>query len=107
MAFVGLGGTGALRPTYFELLAADQLTPALKAAAIYSLSVSCDLSYHIRCPLHADLCLANKQRKPSVHLPQPHLNCKLPHSRSSHSATPGFTACWTTRMRCSLGRFFC
>jgi hypothetical protein len=40
MAFVGLGGVaGSLQPTYFELLAADRLTPGLKGALVYSLSV--------------------------------------------------------------------
>ncbi len=39
MSFVHLGGEGGLRPTYFEVYAADKLPPSLKAAIIYSLSV--------------------------------------------------------------------
>lgn len=39
MSFVALGGDG-LRPTFFELLAAERLMPSLKAAVIYSLAVS-------------------------------------------------------------------
>lgn len=39
MAFVTLGGDASTRPTYFEVFAADRLTPSLKAALIYSLSV--------------------------------------------------------------------
>lgn len=38
MSFVSLGGDG-LRPTFFELVAADRLMPSLKAAVVYSLSV--------------------------------------------------------------------
>lgn len=40
MSFVSLGGTEAARPTFFELVAAERLMPSLKAAAVYSLSVS-------------------------------------------------------------------
>ena len=29
-----------MRPTFFELIAADRIIPSVKAAAIYSLSVS-------------------------------------------------------------------
>jgi hypothetical protein len=39
MSFVALGGDG-LRPTFFELLAAERLMSSLKAAVIYSLAVS-------------------------------------------------------------------
>lgn len=38
MSFVALGGEG-IRPTFFELIAADRLMPSLKAAITYSLSV--------------------------------------------------------------------
>ncbi|GAB4816887.1 hypothetical protein N2152v2_003933 [Parachlorella kessleri] len=38
MSFVSLGGDG-LRPTFFELVAAERLMPSLKAAITYSLSV--------------------------------------------------------------------
>lgn len=38
MSFVSLGGDG-LRPTFFELVAADRLMASLKAAVVYSLSV--------------------------------------------------------------------
>ena len=40
MSFVSLGGDGTTRPTFFELVAAERLMPSLKAATIYSLSVS-------------------------------------------------------------------
>lgn len=40
MSFVSLGGGQGVRPTFFELIAADRLMPSLKSAAIYSLSVS-------------------------------------------------------------------
>ncbi len=40
MSFVALGGDGATRPTFFELVAAERLMPSLKAATVYSLSVS-------------------------------------------------------------------
>ncbi len=40
MSFVALGGDGSTRPTFFELVAAERLMPSLKAATIYSLSVS-------------------------------------------------------------------
>jgi len=39
MAFVGLGGDAASRPTFFELVAADRLMPTLKAATSYTLAV--------------------------------------------------------------------
>ena len=39
MSFVGLGGDG-LRPTFFELVAAERLMPSLRAALLYSLSVA-------------------------------------------------------------------
>lgn len=39
MSFVSLGGDG-LRPTFFELIAADRLMPSLKAAVVYGLSVA-------------------------------------------------------------------
>ncbi|KAL0056265.1 hypothetical protein WJX82_009363 [Trebouxia sp. C0006] len=39
MSFVALGGDGATRPTFFELVAAERLMPSLKAATVYSLSV--------------------------------------------------------------------
>jgi len=39
MAFMQLGGAEG-RPTYFEVYATDKLVPTLKAAVIYSLSVS-------------------------------------------------------------------
>jgi hypothetical protein len=39
MSFVQVGGDSASRPTYFELIAADQLVPSLKSAALYTLSV--------------------------------------------------------------------
>lgn len=39
MAFVGLGGDAASQPTFFELVAADRLMPALKAATSYTLAV--------------------------------------------------------------------
>lgn len=38
MSFVSLGGDG-LRPTFFELVAADRLMPSLRAAVAYSLAV--------------------------------------------------------------------
>jgi peroxin-12 len=38
MSFVSLGGNG-LRPTFFEMVAAERLMPSLKSAVIYSLSV--------------------------------------------------------------------
>jgi peroxin-12 len=38
MSFVSLGGDG-LRPTFFEMVAAERLMPSLKSAVIYSLSV--------------------------------------------------------------------
>ena len=37
---MALGGDGSTRPTFFELVAAERLMPSLKAATIYSLSVS-------------------------------------------------------------------
>ncbi len=40
MAFVALGGDDATRPTFFETLAAGQLVPSLRAAIVYTLSVS-------------------------------------------------------------------
>lgn len=40
MAFMHLGGDAGAKPTYFEVYAADKLVPTLKAAVIYSLSVS-------------------------------------------------------------------
>ena len=40
MSFLTLGGDGALRPTYFELVAADRLLGGLKSAISYSLGVS-------------------------------------------------------------------
>jgi peroxin-12 len=40
MAFLALGGEAGARPTFFEVYAADKLVPTLKAAIIYSLSVS-------------------------------------------------------------------
>lgn len=40
MAFLQLGGEGGGKPTFFEVYAADKLVPSLKAALIYSLSVS-------------------------------------------------------------------
>lgn len=43
MAFMHLGGDAGAKPTYFELYAADKLVPTLKAAVIYSLSVSGEL----------------------------------------------------------------
>lgn len=39
MSFVALGGEG-LRPTFFELVAAERLMPSLKSALVYSLSVA-------------------------------------------------------------------
>jgi hypothetical protein len=39
MSFVQVGGDSASRPTYFELIAADQLVPSLKSAIVYTLSV--------------------------------------------------------------------
>lgn len=39
MSFVSLGGDAGLRPTFFELVAAEKLMPSLKAAVLYSLSV--------------------------------------------------------------------
>mmetsp|Transcript_17245 Transcript_17245/g.44239 ORF Transcript_17245/g.44239 Transcript_17245/m.44239 type:complete len:379 (+) Transcript_17245:100-1236(+) len=39
MSFLGMGGAASLQPTYFELLAAERLTPSLKAAVVYTLSV--------------------------------------------------------------------
>jgi peroxin-12 len=39
MSFVYLGGEGGVKPTYFEVYAADKLGPSLRAAVIYSLSV--------------------------------------------------------------------
>ena len=39
MSFVQVGGDSASRPTYFELIAADQLVPSLKSAVVYTLSV--------------------------------------------------------------------
>ena len=39
MSFVSLGGDGALRPTFFELVAADRLLAGLKSAISYSLGV--------------------------------------------------------------------
>lgn len=39
MSFVTLGGDGATRPTFFELVAAERLMPSLKAAISYSISV--------------------------------------------------------------------
>jgi peroxin-12 len=39
MAFVGLGGDAASRPTFFELVAADRLMPALRSATSYTLAV--------------------------------------------------------------------
>ena len=39
MSFVQVGGDSASRPTYFELIAADQLVPSLKSALVYTLSV--------------------------------------------------------------------
>ncbi len=41
MSFVSLGDNASTRPTFFEISAADSLMPSLKAATIYSLSVSC------------------------------------------------------------------
>lgn len=38
-SFVTLGGDGATRPTFFELVAAERLMPSLKAAITYSISV--------------------------------------------------------------------
>ena len=40
MAFVSLGGDGSTRPTFFEMVAAEQLIPSLKSATIYTLSVN-------------------------------------------------------------------
>lgn len=40
MAFMHLGGDAGAKPTYFEVYAAEKLVPTLKAAVIYSLSVS-------------------------------------------------------------------
>lgn len=40
MSFVSLGGDGSTKPTFFELIAAEKLMPSLKAATVYSLSVS-------------------------------------------------------------------
>ena len=39
MSFVALGGDAGVRPTFFELVAAEKLMPSLKAAVLYSLSV--------------------------------------------------------------------
>jgi peroxin-12 len=39
MSFVALGGDAGVRPTFFELVAAEKLMPSLKAAVVYSLSV--------------------------------------------------------------------
>lgn len=39
MSFVQVGGDSQSKPTYFEVLAADNLVPSLKAAVIYALSV--------------------------------------------------------------------
>ncbi|KAK9801364.1 hypothetical protein WJX73_000250 [Symbiochloris irregularis] len=39
MSFVTLGGDGATRPTFFELVAAERLMPSLKAAISYSIAV--------------------------------------------------------------------
>ncbi|GAX80892.1 hypothetical protein CEUSTIGMA_g8327.t1 [Chlamydomonas eustigma] len=39
MSFVNLGGDEKTKPTYFEIIAADQLVPSLKSAVIYTLSV--------------------------------------------------------------------
>ena len=39
MSFVQVGGDSRSKPTYFEILAADQLVPSLKAAVIYATSV--------------------------------------------------------------------
>lgn len=39
MSFVALGGDDAVRPTFFELVAAERLVPSLKAALVYALSV--------------------------------------------------------------------
>lgn len=40
MSFVYLGGDESTTPTYIEVVAAERLVPSLKAAVIYSLSVS-------------------------------------------------------------------
>lgn len=40
MSFLLLGGDGSSRPTFFEVVAAERLMPSLKAAVVYSLSVS-------------------------------------------------------------------
>ena len=39
MSFVALAGDGGAAPTFFEMVAADRLMPALKAALAYTLSV--------------------------------------------------------------------
>lgn len=50
MAFLQLGGEGGGKPTFFEVYAADKLVPSLKAALIYSLSVSTTKLCSIRPP---------------------------------------------------------
>ena len=40
MSFLTVGGDGSQRPTFFELIAADRLMPSLKAAIVFSLSVT-------------------------------------------------------------------
>lgn len=57
MSFVSLGDNASTRPTFFEISAADSLMPSLKAATIYSLSVSF-------CPICRSRILLQSYRRP-------------------------------------------
>lgn len=105
MSFVSLGGDG-LRPTFFELVAAERLVPSLKAAITYSLAVrqfaaGCSLVSFVRvCPAQLPLAYAPPTHSAPACPPRP--SC-----RSMPSAVRGSTACWTTKTSCSSSSACC
>ena len=88
MAFFHVGGSSS-QPTFFEVYAADKLSPSLKAAVTYSLAVS-------GLPPHGRRHAAPPCAPPPARLTASGRWC----CRSWASGAPGRVGCWSGTMSC-------